>query len=115
MGMRCLSKLSTVHEMAFLKHPPVFIKGQLEPVDITTASRSGNKKVTLVSGLETYRISLEEFAHRCQVGVAASTTITSSPAKKGQIVLVQGNQVNFVVNSSSKNTESPNNSFRDSI
>jgi len=30
------------------------------------------------------------------VGVAASTTITSSPAKKGQIVLVQGNQVNFV-------------------
>jgi len=94
--MRCLSKLSTVHEMAFPKHPPVFIKGQLEPVDITTASRSGNKKVTLVSGLETYRISLEEFAHRCQVGVAASTTITSSPAKKGQIVLVQGNQVNFV-------------------
>lgn len=34
--------------------------------------------------------------NRCQVGVAASTTITSSPAKKGQIVLVQGNQVAFV-------------------
>jgi hypothetical protein len=34
----------------------------------------------------------------CQVGVAASTTITSSPAKKGQIVLVQGNQTLFVGN-----------------
>jgi len=93
---RCLSKLSTVHEMIFPKQPPVIVKGQLEPVDISTASRAGNKKVTLVSGLETYRISLEEFAHRCQVGVAASTTITTNAAKKGQIVLVQGNQVSFV-------------------
>ena len=33
---------------------------------------------------------------RCQVGVAASTTITSSAAKKGQTVLVQGNQTVFV-------------------
>ena len=32
------------------------------------------------------------------MGVAASTTITSSPAKKGQVVLVQGNQVTFVGN-----------------
>jgi len=30
------------------------------------------------------------------VGVAASTTITTSAAKKGHIVLVQGNQVSFV-------------------
>ena len=28
--------------------------------------------------------------------MAASTTITTSPAKKGQVVLVQGNQVSFV-------------------
>lgn len=32
------------------------------------------------------------------MGVAASTTITSSPAKKGQLVLVQGNQIGFVGN-----------------
>jgi len=61
---RCLSKLSQVHEMIFPKQPPVIVKGQLEPIDISTASRAGNKKVTLVSGLETYRIHLEEFAHR---------------------------------------------------
>lgn len=30
------------------------------------------------------------------MGVAASTAITSSPAKKGQVVLVQGNQISFV-------------------
>jgi len=36
------------------------------------------------------------YCKRCQLGVAASTTITSSPAKKGQIVLVQGNQTGFV-------------------
>ena len=62
--IRCLGKLSQVHEMIFPKQPPIIIKGQLEPIDITTASRAGNKKVTLVSGLETYRINLEEFAHR---------------------------------------------------
>jgi len=43
------------------------------------------------------RISLV-YLNRCQVGVAASTTITSSPAKKGQLVLVQGNQISFVGN-----------------
>ena len=33
----------------------------------------------------------------CQVGVAC-VTITSSPAKKGSVVLVQGNQILFVGN-----------------
>ena len=28
--------------------------------------------------------------------MAASTTITTSPGKKGQVVLVQGNQIGFV-------------------
>ncbi|XP_046456251.1 eukaryotic translation initiation factor 2D-like [Daphnia pulex] len=96
---RCQAKLSTVYEMIFPNQSaPVIVKGELEPVEITTASRAGNKKVTLISGLETYRIDLDEFARRCQVGVAASTTITSSPAKKGQLVLVQGNQISFVGN-----------------
>ena len=62
---RCLTKLSVVHQLIFTRQTaPVFVKGELEPIDITTANRSGNKKVTLVSGLEMYRIDLEEFAHR---------------------------------------------------
>lgn len=62
---RCQSKLSIVYEMIFPNQTaPVIVKGELEPVDITTASRAGNKKVTLISGLETYRIDLDEFARR---------------------------------------------------
>ena len=62
---RCFTKLSVVHQLIFPRQTaPVFVKGELEPIDITTANRSGNKKVTLVSGLEMYRIDLEEFAHR---------------------------------------------------
>ena len=62
---RCLAKLSVVYEMVFPdQKSPVIVKGELEPVDITTASRAGNKKVTLISGLETYRIDLEEFARK---------------------------------------------------
>lgn len=62
---RILTKLSTVYEMIFPHQTaPVIVKGELEPVEITTASRAGNKKVTLISGLETYRIDLDEFAHR---------------------------------------------------
>ena len=62
---RCLAKLSVVHQLIFPRQAaPVLIKGELEPIDITTANRAGNKKVTLVSGLEMYRIDLEEFAHR---------------------------------------------------
>lgn len=62
---RCQAKLSTVYEMIFPNQTsPVIVKGEIEPVDITTASRAGNKKVTLISGLETYRIDLDEFARR---------------------------------------------------
>lgn len=62
---RCQVKLSTVYEMIFPNQTtPVIVKGELEPVEITTASRAGNKKVTLISGLETYRIDLDEFARR---------------------------------------------------
>lgn len=62
---RCQAKLSTVYEMIFPNQSaPVIVKGELEPVEITTASRAGNKKVTLISGLETYRIDLDEFARR---------------------------------------------------
>ena len=62
---RVMSKLSPAYEMVFPDGAePIILKGQLEPVEISTASRAGNKKVTLISGLETFRIDLEQFAHR---------------------------------------------------
>lgn len=48
--------------------------------------------------LEIIKVLVFVYSYRCQVGVAASTTITNSPAKKGQVVLVQGNQIGFVGN-----------------
>ena len=40
---------------------------RLEPVELGTATRSGNKKVTLVNNLETYHIDPGQFGHKCQV------------------------------------------------
>ena len=39
----------------------------MEPVELGTATRSGNKKVTLVNNLETYHIDPAQFGHKCQV------------------------------------------------
>ena len=49
-------------------------KGKLEPVKLTVALRTGNKKVTLVDNLEMYFISPTELAHTIQKVVAASST-----------------------------------------
>ena len=76
-------------------------KGKLEPIEMMLGTRSGNKKVTLIHNLDLYGIDMSEFAHKCQVGVAASTTIHEAPNKKRagghpvMEVLVQGNQVAF--------------------
>ena len=76
-------------------------KGKLEPVEMLLGTRSGNKKVTLIHNLDLYGIDMHEFAHKCQVGVAASTTIHEASNKKRaggnpvMEVLVQGNQVAF--------------------
>ena len=86
---RCLARMGTVHQMTFpseggQEEQTVVVKGELECIDISTAKRSGNKKVclsldvkkkslfepnlsfqvTLITGLETFRIGLEQFAHR---------------------------------------------------
>lgn len=71
-------------------------KGKLTPIDIQTATRTGNKKVTLVSNLEIYGVDVAEFAKECSRGVAASTTINPLPGRKGVQLQIQGNQVRFI-------------------
>ena len=56
-----------VNSLQFQDQPALEFKGRLEPVELTTATRSGNKKVTLVNNLETYHIDPLQFAHKCQV------------------------------------------------
>lgn len=73
--------------------------GKQSSIKMTLATRSGNKKVTLIDNLEQFGIRLPEFAQACKVGVAASTSIIRLDApnnsKRGQM-LVQGNQIRFV-------------------
>ena len=102
---RITTKMSRGYTLDFQNGagPQVF-KGKLEPIEMMLGSRSGNKKVTLIHNLDVYGINMQEFAHKCQVGVAASTAIHEANNKKragGQPVmevLIQGNQVAFASN-----------------
>lgn len=68
------------------------------PIQMTLATRSGNKKVTLVSNLEAYGIIISEFAKACKVGAAASTAVVRLPHQKQDQLQVQGNQIRFLHN-----------------
>ena len=95
---RIQSKMSDAYSMTFPGFRSVVQKGKLDPIEISTATRSGNKKVTLVHNLEVYRINPSEFARKCQVSVAASTSVQEAVNKRpGAVeVLIQGNQNKFV-------------------
>lgn len=73
--------------------------GKQVAIKMTLATRSGNKKVTLIDNLDHFGIRLPEFAQACKVGVAASTSITQlegpNNTKRAQM-LVQGNQIRFL-------------------
>lgn len=73
------------------------IKSSKNPtIQMQLATRSGNKKVTLVNNLEAFGIRMAEFEKACKIGVAASTTVTKLANQKGEQLLVQGNQVKFI-------------------
>lgn len=65
-------------------------KGALKPIQIMTERRQGNKKVTKLSGVESFLIDAEALASELQKKFACSTTIAELPGKKGLEVLVQG-------------------------
>ena len=98
---RVTSKMSKGYCMDFKSGKQVVQKGKLEPIDMMLGTRSGNKKVTLIHNLDLYDIDMAEFAHKCQVGVAASTAVHEAPNKKRagghpvMEVLIQGNQIAF--------------------
>lgn len=65
-------------------------KGALKTMQILTERRQGNKKVTKLSGLESFLIDAEALASELQKKFACSTTVAELPGKKGHQVLVQG-------------------------
>lgn len=63
LGSRVMSRMQFAHEVRLPGREPVVHRGALAPIAITVAQRTGNKKVTLVEGLETYGIDPQRLAH----------------------------------------------------
>ncbi|EFO91604.1 hypothetical protein CRE_11810 [Caenorhabditis remanei] len=67
-------------------------------VEFKIENRAGNKKVTLINGLAMFGIDIRTICHQIQTGVATSVTSQWEVAGvEGPQVLVQGNQIHFVV------------------
>ncbi|KAI3763052.1 hypothetical protein L1987_53501 [Smallanthus sonchifolius] len=71
-------------------------KGGLKPMQIMTERRQGNKKVTKLSGMESFLIDAEPLASELQKKFACSTSVTELPGKKGHEVLVQGGVIDVL-------------------
>ncbi|TYI16702.1 hypothetical protein ES332_A08G272400v1 [Gossypium tomentosum] len=84
------------HHMVTRGGESVVRKGVLKTVQIMTERRQGNKKVTKVSGLETFLIDPEALASELQKKFACSTTVAELPGKKGLEVLIQGGVIDDV-------------------
>lgn len=77
---------------------PVMKGGKKPLIQITTATRMGNKKVTLINNLEAYGVNIAEFSKACKIGVQASTSITKVPGTSINQFQIQGNHVRFIYN-----------------
>ncbi|NXX81341.1 EIF2D factor, partial [Urocolius indicus] len=94
---RCLDRLQPLHQVTFFGQEPVVRKGNIEPIDITVAQRSSNKKVTIIKNLELYGLDPQCVANTLQQKVQASATITPLPGTKDRVqVQIQGNQIHHL-------------------
>ncbi|NXM78845.1 EIF2D factor, partial [Serilophus lunatus] len=94
---RCLERLQPLHQVTFFGQDPVVRKGNIEPIDITIAQRSSNKKVTIIKNLELYGLDPQCVANTLQQKVQASATLTPVPGAKDRVqVQIQGNQIHHL-------------------
>lgn len=88
-------KMTETFEMRSSSAPQ--IKGGKKPIiQISTATRSGNKKVTMIRNLDMYGINIAEFSKLCKNGVQASTSITKIAGTNLDQFQIQGNHVKFI-------------------
>ncbi|KAG4987232.1 hypothetical protein JHK86_034923 [Glycine max] len=78
------------HHVVTRGNESVVRKGALKTIQLLTERRQGNKKVTKLSGMESFLIDAEALASELQKKFACSTTVAELPGKKGHEVLVQG-------------------------
>ncbi|KAL8179072.1 UNVERIFIED_CONTAM: Eukaryotic translation initiation factor 2D [Gekko kuhli] len=94
---RCLNQLQPFHQVTFAGQEPIVRKGNIDPIDITIAQRSSNKKVTIIKNLELYGLDPQAIANILQQKVQASATVTTLPGIKDRAqVQIQGNQINHL-------------------
>ncbi|XP_076918682.1 uncharacterized protein LOC143579184 [Bidens hawaiensis] len=84
------------HHQVTRGNETVVRKGGLKPMQILTERRQGNKKVTKLSGMESFLINAESLASELQKKFACSTSVTELPGKKGHEVLVQGGVIDVL-------------------
>lgn len=90
LGSTFLSRMQSNHRV-IRGNESVVRKGALKTVQIMTERRQGNKKVTRVSGLESFLVDADALASELQKKFACSTSVAELAGKKGQNeVLVQG-------------------------
>lgn len=91
---RALDKMQQCHQLVFPGHAPIVKKGNIEPIDISVASRGSNKKVTLIKNLEVYGLDPTAVSTALQHRVQASSVLNPVPGSKDKVIVqIQGNQV----------------------
>lgn len=73
-----ISRMQAHHQVTRGKES-VVRKGALKPMQIMTERRQGNKKVTKLSGMESFLIDAEPLASELQKKFACSTSVTELP------------------------------------
>lgn len=90
-----MDKMNIQHQVfAHENGDAILHKGKMPVIEFETFMKKGNKKVTVISNLESYGVNVINFSKELQHKAAASTTILPTvPGKKGPQIQVQGNQI----------------------
>lgn len=91
---RTLNRMQQCHQLVFPGQSPIIKKGQIEPIDISVASRGSNKKVTQIKNLELYGLNPTDVSSALQHRVQASAVLHPVPGTKDKVLVqIQGNQI----------------------
>ncbi|KAF9670514.1 hypothetical protein SADUNF_Sadunf13G0077000 [Salix dunnii] len=95
LGSTFVSRMQA-HHIVTRGSESVVRKGSVRTIQIVTERRQGNKKVTKLSGMETFLLDADALASELQKKFACSTSVTELPGKKGHEVLIQGGVIDDV-------------------
>ena len=74
-----LNKMSPGYSLQFGQQPKIIFKGKLDCIELSVATRSGNKKVTLINNLDTYQVKVSESFSREFMNISFRSIQRSSP------------------------------------